>query len=415
MKTNLSFLRNTTRIFFLVTVMLLLLSARSITFAGDATWDSQFPITGTSFDWNTDANWTPNTGYPGSSGTTDTATFSTLSPITNLSISSSITIGAITFTNSAPAFTITANAGVTLNFTGTGITTNSGQTQNFVTSAGGAIVFSGPAAGGGSMTAFTNNGNLDISSHIAPGVTIGSLEGSGNVFLGANNLNVGSNNTTTTFSGVMSGIGGSLTKTGGGTFTLSGANTYTGATTVTGGTLLVNGSTSSSSAVTVNSGTTLGGTGAIGGTVTVNSGANLSPGTSPGILNTGSVTLNSGSNLLIDINGTTPSQFDQLIVTGTVTLTGSNLVLTIGGTLTLGEQFLIINNDSNDAVVGTFLQGSSVTSGSNTFSINYAGGTGNDVVLTVVPEPSTWVAGFLAVAFVVYTQRRRLTQILRRA
>jgi hypothetical protein len=170
---------------------------------------------------------------------------------------------------------------------------------------------------------------------------------------------------------------------------------------------------------TVIGGTLLGGTGTISGSVTVDSGANLSPGTSPGILNTGSVTLNSGSNLLIDINGpTVGTQYDQLNVAGTVTLNSGNLVLTIGGTLTVGEQFTIINNDLSDFVAGIFAQGSSISSGGHTFSIDYAGGDGNDVVLTataVVPEPSTWVAGALAVAFVAYTQRRRFTQLLRKA
>ena len=44
---------------------------------------------------------------------------------------------------------------------------------------------------------------LDISRHAAPGVSIGSLAGSGNVFLGARNLTVGSSSLSTTFSGVM--------------------------------------------------------------------------------------------------------------------------------------------------------------------------------------------------------------------
>ena len=60
--------------------------------------------------------------------------------------------------------------------------------------------------------------------------TMGSLAGAGNVTLGTGILTTGGNNTSTTYSGVMSGTGG-LTKAGTGTFTLSGANTYTGATT----------------------------------------------------------------------------------------------------------------------------------------------------------------------------------------
>jgi hypothetical protein len=50
-------------------------------------------------------------------------------------------------------------------------------------------------------------------------VTIGSIEGSGNVLLGANNLRVGTNNINTSFSGVISGSG-SLAKIGRGILTL---------------------------------------------------------------------------------------------------------------------------------------------------------------------------------------------------
>ena len=51
------------------------------------------------------------------------------------------------------------------------------------------------------------------------------------MFLGVNNLTVGSNNLSTTFSGVIQD-GGSLTKVGRGTLILTNANTYTGGTTI---------------------------------------------------------------------------------------------------------------------------------------------------------------------------------------
>jgi hypothetical protein len=62
------------------------------------------------------------------------------------------------------------------------------------------------------------NGFLDISGR-QPGVAIGSIEGSGNVYLGANRLTVGTNNISTPFSGVISGTG-LLSKIGSGILTL---------------------------------------------------------------------------------------------------------------------------------------------------------------------------------------------------
>jgi VPDSG-CTERM motif len=105
------------------------------------------------------------------------------------------------------------------------------------------IFFAGSSKGGTSAISLFLGGLddtpsiLDISYHNAPGATIGSLEGDVTtiVFLGANNLTIGSNNLSTTFAGVIQdggyngngGTGGSLTKIGSGRLTLSGANTYT--------------------------------------------------------------------------------------------------------------------------------------------------------------------------------------------
>ncbi|MFI4994651.1 MAG: autotransporter domain-containing protein [Hyphomicrobiales bacterium] len=66
--------------------------------------------------------------------------------------------------------------------------------------------------------------------------TIGSLTGAGGVSLGSAILTTGGDNSSTTFSGAISGAGG-IVKAGAGIFALSGQNTYTGPTTVNGGTL----------------------------------------------------------------------------------------------------------------------------------------------------------------------------------
>ncbi|MBA3830876.1 MAG: hypothetical protein H0X34_03075 [Chthoniobacterales bacterium] len=97
---------------------------------------------------------------------------------------------------------------------------------------GSVIEFQGNSSGGASRIKLFWNGGLDISNRSTIlTVTIGSLEGSGIVFLGGNGLSVGGTNLDTTFSGVLQdggsagGTGDSLTKVGSGKLTLSGANT----------------------------------------------------------------------------------------------------------------------------------------------------------------------------------------------
>jgi autotransporter-associated beta strand protein len=115
------------------------------TYAISTQWDLD-PISG---DWNTADNWTPN-GVP--NGPADTATFG-LSHTTDVSISANTEVSGITFSSAATnPYTITANPGLTLTISGVGIVNNSGDTQNFVTTADasgniGTIVFSHATAG----------------------------------------------------------------------------------------------------------------------------------------------------------------------------------------------------------------------------------------------------------------------------
>ena len=167
MKMNLNFPKKITHIFFLATIMaLFLLSAPRTSFADNATWDSTSLL---NTDWNTNGNWTtvpPGGTYPGTPpGTTDIATFNNLSSTTSLFVSSSIAIGAITFTASEThSFTITVDPTFTLTISGTGITNSSGTSQNFVTAVDGsggegAIKFTNSATAG-SVTIFSNTGSM---------------------------------------------------------------------------------------------------------------------------------------------------------------------------------------------------------------------------------------------------------------
>ena len=148
------------------------------------------------------------------------------------------------------------------------------------------------------------NGELDISSHITPSVTVGSIEGDGAVLLGGNNLTVGSNNLSTLFSGQISDDGedGSLTKVGTGTLTLTGLNNVaTRNTTVNGGSLIVDGSISSRH-ILVNAGGLLGGNGSLDGNL-LNRGL-VSPGNSTGTLTvTGNYTQTAGATLRLEVAG----------------------------------------------------------------------------------------------------------------
>ena len=271
--------------------------------------------------------------------------------------------------------------------------------------AGGTIQFAADSTGGTAPVKVFGNGNLDISGHNAPGVTIGSIEGKGFVFLGAINLTVGSNNLGTNFSGVIQdggvngGTGGSLTKTGTGKLNFTGVNTYTGGTTIEGGRLSVSntsGSGTGSGAVVVNAGV-LTGRGIIAGTVTVGTGTSpgafLLPGkgeSKPGTLTINSaLTFNSLSTYKCVLNRGAPKASQVSALGVTINSNASFTFLDTGtGTLTTGTVFNVVNNTSTSPITGTFsnlADGAVFASNGNNFQASYTGGTGNDLTLTVVP------------------------------
>jgi hypothetical protein len=201
--------------------LLLLLSAPSTTFAGSATWLS-VPATS---DWNTAGNWT--TGGP-PNGPADTAAFAT-STKTAVSISANTEVNGIVFNAAASAFTITANTPLTLTISGTGITNNSGITQNFVMIAGStinthaAITFTNSATAG-SSTMFTNNGGL-VSGLIVSGETnfhntstagSGTFTNKGGTVSGANGGATEFEDTSTAANGTFNNNGGAVSGAFGG-------------------------------------------------------------------------------------------------------------------------------------------------------------------------------------------------------
>jgi hypothetical protein len=140
--------------------------------------------------------------------------------------------------------------------------------------------------------------------------------------------------------------------------------------------------------------------GSIAGPVTVDAGAQLSPGVNGvGALTLGDTTLSAGSGLVIDLDPT-DGENDLLNVKGAVALNGADLILDLLSAPTRGESFDILTNDGTDPILGQFSEGSQVTAmfdgQAYSFRIDYAfnadgGSIGNDIRLTAVPEPATWL------------------------
>ncbi|MGH8094595.1 MAG: autotransporter-associated beta strand repeat-containing protein [Chthoniobacterales bacterium] len=272
---------------------------------------------------------------------------------------------------------------------------------------GGYLWFFYGSSGGATRVELFGNGQLDISLHYAPGITIGSLEGDGDVFLGSFNLSIGSNALSTTFSGVIhdggtnGGAAGSLIKVGSGTLALDGQSTYTGGTTVSEGVLLTNtqgGSATGTGAVQVAAGT-FGGSGTIAGAVTIGtgsgSGAFLAPATGTNKQRTLTVqsqlTLNGDSTYTYTFKAKNEkAKTDKVIANGVTINSGATFVFsgTAQGTLTQGLVLTVISNTAATPISGSFSNlsdGAIVSVNGNNLQASYEGGDGNDLTLTVVP------------------------------
>ncbi len=240
----------------------------------------------------------------------------------------------------------------------------------------GRIQFTDNANPGNATIVNNNFGIVDFSGSSFNGgkLTAGSIAGSGDFYLGANQVTVGGNNLSTTVSGAISDCGvtfcagliygwpvtgGSLVKEGTGTMTLTGANTYTGNTVVNGGTLTVSGlgSISSGPLYLGSSGT---GTFNLlnGGTASVST-FNIGNGGFTGTLNIDGV----GSSLT-GTNG--PGYVNYIGFSGTATVDVTN-----GGTL-VSTSDLYMGNTSGTTANLNVNSGGKVTT--NRFSVGTAAG-----------------------------------------
>ena len=263
----------------------------------------------------------------------------------------------------------------------------------------GRIAFDTSGGGGVPQVELFGTGALEIGVSIARTVTIGSIEGDGLVFLGRNNLEIGGNNLSTLFAGVIGGARGSLTKIGTSTLELTGANIYTGGTTIEGGKLVVNNMTGSGTGigiVQVNGGR-LSGRGMIAGAVIVGSGSGAGAALAPGrrgsktdtLTIQGALTFQFDSTYKFELKSSTPTA-DKVVANGVTINNGAQVSPSDldSAVLPPGTVFTVIGNTAATPIVGTFANlagGSIITIGNNTFQASYSGGDGNDLTLTVVP------------------------------
>ncbi len=221
---------------------------------------------------------------------------------------------------------------------------------------------------------FTNSGNLAGAIDGGAGIDILTGDNDGNEF-------TISGNDAGTLTGKTSGFSNIENITGG-----AGADIYTFA----GGSL-------SGTINSLGSGDLLQGKGTLIGGFDAGAGTTIAPGSSPGILGSGSASFSAGSNYAVELYGTTPgsnpNEHDQLNVTGTVNLDQANLKVSVGFSPVLNDVFIIINNDGSDTITGTFAgiaEGDSIVADRYRFIVSYIGGDGNDVTLTMVEKYFPW-------------------------
>lgn len=234
---------------------------------------------------------------------------------------------------------------------------------------------------------FTNLGplgTLDLAGHTE---TVGDIQGTGKIELGAGTLAVGDNGIDSNFSGVIAGTG-QLRKIGPETLTLSGANSHTGGTWVEGGILSLSGA-GTLGAVDVAGGATLEiGRAATTGAIQVAAGGGLvlTGGVDSG--HTGNLLLSPGATFGTYIPNGNSNIYGNINVAGSVNLNGAILSVDLAYVPAPGTVFTLIDNDGSDPIVGTLSglpQGASLVANGVTLYVDYQGGDGNDLAISTTP------------------------------
>ena len=289
------------------------------------------------------------------------------------------------------------SGGGSLTKTGAGtLVLSASNSYSGVTQLNGGVLNVGVAQGasgpiGGSNTIFFGGGTLQYSA-------ANTFDYSFRFNTGANQaISIDTNSQNVTFATGLSSSGGTLTKSGSGTLTLSVANTYTGATTVNGGTLLASGSLAGSTALTVN-----------------NAGSVLKLGASNLLKNTATLSLGVGT---FDVNGKAQTLGALISLSGSsnILLSASTANLSFAdssslsagwtGTLTIqgwdaaslgaaGNNHLFFGNNASTLTAGqiaeiSFLDpiiGGLTQTGFYSASLLPTG----ELVALAVPEPGTW-------------------------
>jgi|GEM_PF-1820373 len=377
--------------------------------SGTGAWNNS----GGNGQWSDSANWQD--GYTPTAGSAVSFIVNASGTTTTIDTQTDRSVGGLNFQSGSTAMNVANNS---LNMYGL-IVNNSAYTQT-VSSAMNVI---------GNTSANAASSDLALNGAINFGTT--------------SSLTVTGTHNTSISGGITSsaGVTGTLVKSGTGALHLTGTNTFAGETHIDGGNFILDGTLGGNNSLTINSGATLSGTGTASGHVTVASGGTLSPGHSPGALNTGSQTWSPGGNYnwqILDATGAAGSGYDTLNIAGTLDLTqlsSLNFSINLWSLSSTGPDVngsaLNFNPSSNyEWVLASTTSGINGFNSSlfqiNTSAINGTagfanpyGGTfsigmnGNQLVLdytgaAAVPEPSTWALLAISLIGLAVAGRRKL-------